>query len=264
MTDPHDGALAGPRQSVVGPESRLADRTLAGRAERQRALFATSGDDQDSPHDDAAFEPEEEEPYADAGYQPEQERAAPIEPYRGETIRADKIGLLQIADIDGLAQLARPSLLVVGGTAAAARGLATRIAEARRVAIREIRVEALSIQACGEVVTALDEGDVLFIPAIDHASAQIVDLLRSVMNEYALDVTIGRGPQARSLRLELKRFFILARSGSGRVPEPLSSWGGLMVLSWETKACPCCAEEVRGAALVCRFCGHEFAQAHSQ
>lgn len=57
-------------------------------------------------------------------------------------------------------------------------------------------------------------------------------------------------------------FFLVAHSSSGRIPAPLASgtvtWGGLLTVPADTKICPQCAEEVKAAALICRFCRYEF------
>jgi hypothetical protein len=242
LTGSRDRAVAGPGQSGVGPESRLADRTLAARAERECAVMVRSGLDQEQRRGDAGDE---------SGGGP----SALEDPYREAMIR-----LPQVAGPEELARLARPSLLIVGGTATAARLLAKQVGERRGGNVREISNK-ISAGDFAAVLAARDEADVLFLASIDYASSAVVDLLTGVLADYALDVQIGTGPTTRTLRLDLKRFFVLARSGSGKVPEPLASWGGLLVSSWETKLCPRCAEEVKMQALVCRFCGHDFAEA---
>src|SRR5512135_3627367 len=72
------------------------------------------------------------------------------------------------------------------------------------------------------ILTALDERDVLFIDEIHRLSRAVEEILYPAMEDFALDVMIGKGPSARSLRLSLKPFTVVgATTRAGRISSPL-------------------------------------------
>src|SRR3954453_23792953 len=72
------------------------------------------------------------------------------------------------------------------------------------------------------ILTALDERDVLFIDEIHRHNRAVEEILYPAMEDYALDVMIGKGPSARSLRLTLKPFTVVgATTSAGRISGPL-------------------------------------------
>ncbi len=72
------------------------------------------------------------------------------------------------------------------------------------------------------ILTALDEGDVLFIDEIHRLNRAVEEILYPAMEDFALDVMIGKGPSARSLRLSLKPFTVVgATTRAGRISSPL-------------------------------------------
>ncbi len=72
------------------------------------------------------------------------------------------------------------------------------------------------------VLTALDDRDVLFIDEIHRLNRAVEEILYPAMEDYALDVMIGKGPSARSLRLTLRPFTIVgATTRAGRISGPL-------------------------------------------
>jgi Holliday junction DNA helicase RuvB len=72
------------------------------------------------------------------------------------------------------------------------------------------------------ILTSLDERDVLFIDEIHRLNRAVEEILYPAMEDYALDVMIGKGPSARSLRLTLKPFTIVAATTrAGRISSPL-------------------------------------------
>ncbi len=72
------------------------------------------------------------------------------------------------------------------------------------------------------VLTSLDERDVLFIDEIHRLNHAVEEILYPAMEDYALDVMIGKGPSARSLRLTLKPFTVVgATTRAGRISSPL-------------------------------------------
>jgi Holliday junction DNA helicase RuvB len=72
------------------------------------------------------------------------------------------------------------------------------------------------------ILTNLDERDVLFIDEIHRLSHSVEEILYPAMEDFAIDVMIGRGPSARSLRLSLKPFTVVgATTRAGRISSPL-------------------------------------------
>ena len=72
------------------------------------------------------------------------------------------------------------------------------------------------------ILTSLEERDVLFIDEIHRLNRAVEEILYPAMEDYALDVMIGKGPSARSLRLSLKPFTIVgATTRAGRISGPL-------------------------------------------
>lgn len=59
------------------------------------------------------------------------------------------------------------------------------------------------------IITNLEEGDVLFIDEIHRMNRTIEEVLYPAMEDYALDIVIGKGPTARTLRLDLKHFTLI-------------------------------------------------------
>ncbi|MFH1621022.1 MAG: Holliday junction branch migration DNA helicase RuvB [Patescibacteria group bacterium] len=59
------------------------------------------------------------------------------------------------------------------------------------------------------ILTNLEDGDVLFIDEIHRMNRSIEEVLYPAMEDFALDLVIGKGPTARTLRLDLKRFTLI-------------------------------------------------------
>ncbi|HJW22750.1 MAG TPA: Holliday junction branch migration DNA helicase RuvB [Candidatus Limnocylindrales bacterium] len=72
------------------------------------------------------------------------------------------------------------------------------------------------------VLTSLEERDVLFIDEVHRLGRAVEEILYPAMEDFALDVMIGKGPSARSLRLSLKPFTVVgATTRAGRISSPL-------------------------------------------
>ena len=72
------------------------------------------------------------------------------------------------------------------------------------------------------MLTNLEEGDVLFIDEIHRMRPVIEEVLYGAMEDYVLDLVIGKGPSARSMRLELKPFTLVgATTKVGSISAPL-------------------------------------------
>ncbi|MBN2087566.1 Holliday junction branch migration DNA helicase RuvB [Candidatus Peregrinibacteria bacterium] len=72
------------------------------------------------------------------------------------------------------------------------------------------------------ILTNLQEGDILFIDEIHRLKTHIEEILYSAMEDYALDIIIGKGPAARSMRLDLPKFTLIgATTKVGSLSSPL-------------------------------------------
>ena len=80
------------------------------------------------------------------------------------------------------------------------------------------------------LLTNLNEGDVLFIDEIHRLSRSIEEVLYPAMEDFALDIIIGKGPSARSIRLDLPRFTLVgATTRSGQLTAPLRDRFGVLL-----------------------------------
>ncbi len=72
------------------------------------------------------------------------------------------------------------------------------------------------------VLTNLDAGDVFFVDEIHRLPRQVEEVLYPAMEDFQLDIVVGKGPAARSIRLDLPRFTLVgATTRVGRVAPPL-------------------------------------------
>jgi holliday junction DNA helicase RuvB len=101
--------------------------------------------------------------------------------------------------------------------------LATIIARELEVSVRYTSGPAIERPGdLAAILTALEERDVLFIDEIHRLNRAVEEILYPAMEDYALDVMIGKGPSARSLRLSLKPFTVVgATTRAGRISSPL-------------------------------------------
>lgn len=80
------------------------------------------------------------------------------------------------------------------------------------------------------LLTALEPGDVLFIDEIHRLSKSVEEVLYPAMEDYALDIIIGKGPSARSIRLDLKHFTLVgATTRAGQLTSPLRDRFGVIL-----------------------------------
>lgn len=80
------------------------------------------------------------------------------------------------------------------------------------------------------LLTNLSEGDVLFIDEIHRLPRQVEEILYPAMEDYALDIIIGKGPSARSLRIDLPRFTLIgATTRAGQMTTPLRDRFGVLM-----------------------------------
>ncbi|EUJ41704.1 Holliday junction branch migration DNA helicase RuvB [Brochothrix campestris] len=79
------------------------------------------------------------------------------------------------------------------------------------------------------ILTALEPGDVLFIDEIHRLSRVIEEILYPAMEDFVLDIMIGQGPEARSIRMELPPFTLIgATTRAGHMTAPLRDRFGVI------------------------------------
>ena len=79
------------------------------------------------------------------------------------------------------------------------------------------------------ILTKLGDGDVLFIDEIHRLSRSIEEVLYPAMEDFQLDIVLGKGPAARSIRLDLPRFCLVgATTRTGLITGPLRDRFGLV------------------------------------
>ena len=109
--------------------------------------------------------------------------------------------------------------------------LATIIANEMGVNIRTTSGPA--IEKTGDLaalLTSLNEGDILFIDEIHRLNHSIEEILYPAMEDYALDIIIGKGPSARSVRLGLHKFTLIgATTRAGQLTSPLRDRFGVIM-----------------------------------
>lgn len=78
------------------------------------------------------------------------------------------------------------------------------------------------------ILTNLNEGDVLFIDEIHRLNRAVEEVLYPAMEDYCLDIVIGKGPSARSIRLSLPHFTLIgATTKAGMLTSPLRDRFGI-------------------------------------
>lgn len=79
------------------------------------------------------------------------------------------------------------------------------------------------------ILNGLSEGDVLFIDEIHRLNRQVEEVLYPAMEDYAIDIMVGKGPTARSIRLDLPKFTLVgATTRAGLLTAPLRDRFGVL------------------------------------
>ena len=108
--------------------------------------------------------------------------------------------------------------------------LAGIIANEMGVSIRITSGPAIEKQGdLAALLTNLSENDILFVDEIHRLSRSVEEVLYPAMEDYALDIIIGKGPSARSIRLDLPRFTLIgATTKAGALSAPLRDRFGVI------------------------------------
>ena len=79
------------------------------------------------------------------------------------------------------------------------------------------------------ILNNLQEGDVLFVDEIHRLNRQVEEILYPAMEDFAIDIMIGKGSSARSIRLELPKFTLVgATTRAGMFSAPLRDRFGVV------------------------------------
>jgi len=80
------------------------------------------------------------------------------------------------------------------------------------------------------ILTSLEEGNVLFIDEIHRLSRNVEEILYPAMEDFSLDIIIGKGPSARSIRIDVPHFTLVgATTRSGQLTAPLRDRFGVLL-----------------------------------
>ena len=75
------------------------------------------------------------------------------------------------------------------------------------------------------ILSNLQENDILFVDEIHRLNRQVEEVLYPAMEDYAIDIMIGKGASARSIRLDLPKFTLVgATTRAGLLSAPLRLW----------------------------------------
>ncbi|HEX4902694.1 MAG TPA: Holliday junction branch migration DNA helicase RuvB [Acidimicrobiales bacterium] len=103
---------------------------------------------------------------------------------------------------------------------------------AHEMGVRHVPTSGPAIERAGDlaaILTQLEEGDVLFVDEIHRLPRAVEEVLYPAMEDFQLDIVIGKGPAARSIRLDLPPFTLVgATTRTGAITGPLRDRFGLV------------------------------------
>lgn len=155
-------------------------------------------------------------------------RPISLKEYIGQTKTKEKLNIFIQATKERSESL--DHVLLYGPPGLGKTTLANIIAHELEVNIR--KTSGPAIEKPGDlaaVLTNLGEGDVLFIDEIHRLDRNVEEILYPAMEDFALDIIIGKGPSARSIRLDLPPFTLIgATTRAGLLTAPLRDRFGVI------------------------------------
>ena len=118
-----------------------------------------------------------------------------------------------------------------------------------------------TIEKAGDLaalLTNLQENDILFVDEIHRMNRAVEEILYPAMEDYALDIIIGKGPSARSIRIDLPKFTLIgATTRAGQMTSPLRDRFGVMLRLELYSPEDLCGIVERSAGILTVPCEHE-------
>lgn len=155
-------------------------------------------------------------------------RPKSLSEYIGQTKAKDNLQVF----IDAAKKRGEPldHVLLYGPPGLGKTTLAGIIANEMGVSIRITSGPAIEKQGdLAALLTNLSENDILFVDEIHRLSRSVEEVLYPAMEDYALDIIIGKGPSARSIRLDLPKFTLIgATTRAGALAAPLRDRFGVI------------------------------------
>ena len=150
-----------------------------------------------------------------------------LDDYLGQTKVKESLGIM-IAAAQGRGEPA-DHILFSGPPGLGKTTLATVVANELGASIRTTSGPAIARTGdLAAILTNLEEGDVLFIDEIHRLNRMVEEVLYPALEDFVLDIVVGKGPAARSIRLDLPRFTLIgATTRSGLLTSPLRARFGI-------------------------------------